>query len=138
MRNKGVVTRLQEAVRVGVVLALFYGFLSLVGVRCPIRFLTGISCPGCGMTRAWIHLVCGDVRGAFAYHPLVLVPAAAFVIYLWKDRFKDRTIRLLTAAAVVLFLAVYVIRAADPSQDVVVVRPRDGFIYRMIAGTILN
>ena len=37
-------------------IALFYVLIESLGVTCPIRFLTGISCAGCGMSRAWLSL----------------------------------------------------------------------------------
>ena len=38
----------------GAVLAvvLLYGGMEALGVTCPIRFFTGVSCAGCGMSRA--------------------------------------------------------------------------------------
>lgn len=37
---------------------------------CPVSALTGIPCPACGLTRASIAFVKGDIHAAFAYHPL--------------------------------------------------------------------
>ena len=36
---------------------------------CPFKSLTGIPCPGCGMTRAMLSITKGDFRGAFGYNP---------------------------------------------------------------------
>jgi hypothetical protein len=36
---------------------------------CPFKALTGIPCPGCGMTRAMLSVTKGDFRGAFGYNP---------------------------------------------------------------------
>lgn len=38
---------------------------------CPFKRVTGIPCPGCGMTRAVRFLLHGDVASATAMHPLV-------------------------------------------------------------------
>ena len=51
-------------------IALLYVALEAFGVTCPIRFLTGISCAGCGMSRAWLSLLRLDLAGAVYYHPL--------------------------------------------------------------------
>lgn len=52
-------------------------------VLCPFRALTGLPCPGCGMTRGFCALGDGDVRAAFGYNALspalYLVAIAAWV-----------------------------------------------------------
>ena len=52
------------------IIACFYILLECVGITCPIKFITGISCAGCGMSRAWISLLKLDLKNAFYYHPL--------------------------------------------------------------------
>jgi len=38
---------------------------------CPFALITGMACPGCGMTRAASSLIRGDLTTALGYHPLV-------------------------------------------------------------------
>ena len=38
---------------------------------CPFALITGMACPGCGMTRAASSLIRGDLTNALGYHPLV-------------------------------------------------------------------
>jgi hypothetical protein len=40
---------------------------------CPSRWLTGLFCPGCGTTRALHALLHGDLPGALAMNPLMVV-----------------------------------------------------------------
>jgi len=54
---------------------------------CPLRRLTGLPCPGCGLSRACAALSRGDVREALAVHafalalpPLALLLAAGAVL----------------------------------------------------------
>ena len=49
---------------------------------CMMRRWTGLGCPGCGMTRCFISLAHGDVRGALHYNPagLLLFAMMAFQI----------------------------------------------------------
>ena len=45
-------------------------------VPCPFHAITGLWCPGCGMTRALHHLLHGDVAGAVSsnlFLPVVVV-----------------------------------------------------------------
>lgn len=42
------------------------------GYHCPIRYITGIDCPGCGMTRALLALLKGDLAASIAFHPFLL------------------------------------------------------------------
>lgn len=37
-------------------------------IPCPFNYVTGISCPGCGMTRAWRELLKLNFAGAFSNH----------------------------------------------------------------------
>jgi len=57
---------------------------------CPIAWLTGVACPGCGMTRAAAALLRGDVALALDYHPLIPL-IAALVIAGWAWWLVRRT-----------------------------------------------
>lgn len=113
------------------VCAVYYAVTSVTG--CPIRFFLGISCPGCGMTRAWAAVLRLDFAGAFSLHPLFpLAPlvAAAFVFGDWIDFSRYRWAVVLTA---ILFIAVYLIRMIWFPREPVVFCPEDGLLFRMIS-----
>ena len=60
---------------------VLYTAMESIGITCPIKFITGISCVGCGMSRAWMAFLHLDIAKAFAYHPLFwLVPIAVIVL----------------------------------------------------------
>ncbi len=39
-------------------------------IPCFMRSVTGIPCPSCGMTRAWLAALQLDFSAAFSYHPM--------------------------------------------------------------------
>ena len=47
---------------------------------CPFRFLTGLTCPGCGTTRALHELMHGHLLAAFMLNPLLLL-ALPFLLF---------------------------------------------------------
>jgi hypothetical protein len=49
-------------------------------VLCPFRALTGLPCPGCGLTRSWVYAAHGWWRESFASNPFGLVVVAAVVL----------------------------------------------------------
>jgi hypothetical protein len=49
-------------------------------ILCPFRRLTGLPCPGCGMTRAFAHLAKGEWSAAVRDHPLAPFLAAELCI----------------------------------------------------------
>lgn len=112
----------------------FYLFLEMVmGIGCPFKFMTGISDAGCGMSRAWLRVLRLDFIGAFYYHPLWMLPVPGLMIILCKSRIPANVYRGLVVLFSVLFLGVYVYRMFFmPGQDIVVFRPWEGFVFRMI------
>mgnify|MGYP001616539604 CR=1 FL=1 len=49
---------------------------------CPVRFLTGHLCPGCGMGRSLVAAMRGDFSASFAHHPLGLPLLALWTAWL--------------------------------------------------------
>jgi hypothetical protein len=53
---------------------------------CPLRTLTGIPCPFCGMTRAVVAVVHGNVAASVRYNPagILLVVLAVALMLGWR------------------------------------------------------
>ncbi|MBC8536055.1 DUF2752 domain-containing protein [Feifania hominis] len=64
------------------VFLLLFAFLFWWG--CPFNRLFGFTCPGCGLSRAWISFLRGDWRLAFKSH-LLFLPAPV-VVFLFAHR----------------------------------------------------
>ena len=112
--------------------ALFYIVIESLGVTCPILFLTGISCAGCGMSRAWLSLLRLDLAGAFAFHPLFWLPVPAAALLLFRRRLPRRVFLWAMGAVCALFLGVYLVRLLNPRDTVAVFRPAQGFLVQML------
>jgi hypothetical protein len=54
---------------------------------CPMASSLGIPCPGCGLTRATLALLHGDVGTALHFHPLVTVLAPLFITFVGTAAF---------------------------------------------------
>lgn len=65
----------------------------VMGVGCPIRFVTGIPCPGCGMTRAWLSLLSGNEAAAFAFHSLFLLAPVSVALALAESTVSTLLLR---------------------------------------------
>ena len=74
---------------------------------CPLRALTGVPCPGCGMTHAYLCLLRLDFAGAFKENPAFWVLPGAILLLL-KDGavFKDRRLNGAFIFSLVFFMAV--------------------------------
>lgn len=114
----------------------FYLLLAASGIGCPIKFVTGISCAGCGMTRAWLALLRLDVRTAFKYHPLFCLPPVALIVFAMKDKMSKKLYQFLLFTIVMLFGIVYLYRMMGGDQ-IVIFEPEKGIFFR-IAELIYN
>ena len=61
---------------------------------CPIKALTGLNCPGCGITRMFVALFHGNIYQAFRYNPLVFIelPIIAILFLLYRFNKKSRKV----------------------------------------------
>ena len=128
-----------EIVRKDFLLSLLAMFLLalvlfILDIGCPTRFLTGICCPGCGMTRAVMYLCKGDVAGAIHYHPLVFTLPIIVVLFVFKDRINKKVLNIILITIIVLFISVYIIRLLDPNNEVVYADITKSIIYKIIGG----
>lgn len=112
-------------------IVLLYAFFALSGIGCPIKFTTGISCAGCGMTRAWQHILQLDLAAAFYFHPLFWTVPVIVVLFFLKERFP-RVFRAAVWIAAALFVVVYFVRMFDRSCDIVVFEPKNSVFYRVV------
>ena len=70
-----------------------------LGLRCPVRAVFGIDCPGCGGTRALGALMRGDVRQAARENVAALVAGVAVAAYVTAPRQVSQAAATARAAA---------------------------------------
>lgn len=113
----------------GFCLLLYVLFLYFTGIGCPIKFISGLCCPGCGMTRAVISAIKLDFKQAFYYHPLwCAIALIALLLILLRN--KKRAFNLCIGLTCVLLISVYFFRIFS-GNDIVYFRPNDGFLYKL-------
>ncbi|MBS6183768.1 MAG: DUF2752 domain-containing protein [Clostridium celatum] len=83
-------------------------FAKITGSICLIRGLTGVPCPSCGMSRAIIAFINGDIINAFKFHPLFWLPFILFVLIVFRRKFFKQII----IGAIILTMIVYIFRMA--------------------------
>ncbi len=66
---------------VGCAYALFFIKTGL-GVPCPFHLLTGLNCPGCGVTRMCVSLLKLDLRSAFEANAVLLCLTPVLLVFL--------------------------------------------------------
>ncbi len=98
---------------------------------CPLKLLTGVSCAGCGMTRALFAALKGDFSMAFYYHPLFWCVPLGFIIVAYRKKISKKKMLIIEGAAIVLFLSVYVYRLLNPTCHIVNADIGDGLIYKL-------
>jgi len=113
-------------------IAVVYIVFHIVGIGCPIKFVTGVSCPGCGMTRACLHLLSGSISDAFYFHPLFFVVPLFPVLYILRETgvFKKKPYDICMIIICSLFLLVWIVRMLSGS-DIVVFEPQKGIFGRI-------
>ncbi len=105
--------------------------LSILPMGCPLKYITGISCPGCGMTRAFLSLFLPDVSLAFHYHPLFILLPVMACLYLFGFYLNPKLLRALWLLLIIIFLLTYLVRLYFIPNDVVEIDLQSGFILKL-------
>ena len=109
--------------------------LHITGIGCPFRWLTGIPCAGCGMSRALVLLLTGKLRAALSMHPMVLFLPVGTALWLADRVFPERIPGSLfkggETVLVSVFLIVYAVRIFydDPAVRIDIT---GGVLWKMI------
>lgn len=118
--NKGAAELIRRALSCIGVLFVAWLALYLLDIGCVFRLMTGIPCPGCGMTRAWLAALRLDFAAAIAYHPLFWSVPIAFVLAFVREETTTgkvkRGIDIAIAVLCVLVISVWIVRLVNPAD----------------------
>lgn len=129
--DKRRLNRIEVITSVAAVVVL-YVILESFGVTCPIKYITGISCAGCGMSRAWIALLHFNIHEAFMYHPLFFMPPVVVIVMLLKSKINIKFYKIFMFTMVGAFVIVYLYRMFIGTGDIVVFEPQNNILFRII------
>ena len=129
--DKRRLNRIEVITSVAAVVVL-YVILESFGVTCPIKYITGISCAGCGMSRAWIALLHFNIHEAFMYHPLFFLPPVVVIVMLLKSKINIKIYKIIIFTIIIMFAIVYMCRLIWSGDDVVVFEPENNILFRII------
>lgn len=95
-----------------IILALYVTLHRIMGAFCPSIWITGFSCPGCGMTRAFLFVMTGQFERAFRINPSIylwIVYGLYFIIqrYIRGKAVKGAWYLIGTIAGVMLIVYIY-------------------------------
>ena len=117
-QDSGILARRYQLLALGGLIVLFLLPSDGLGlILCPLKNLSGLDCPACGLTRSlssFLHLEFGR---SFAYHPLGVFVLAGFLLALFPrmeranatGRFSD-LYRYRWQIVVTLFVVVWALR----------------------------
>ncbi|MBD3920540.1 DUF2752 domain-containing protein [Paenibacillus sp. PR3] len=95
----------------GLLYLLIWLPLTDIGIPCVFHLVTGLYCPGCGITRAALSLLHGQVAQALRYNPLVFTLAPMYAVYWLCMRLQHRRAgRAVMAVMLTLTIAFGIVR----------------------------
>ncbi len=106
--------------------------LSLLHIGCLIKTFTGISCPGCGMTRAVESALLFHFEKAFYYHPLFPLTPILLLLFIFDDFVKKNLKTILWTIIIVLFFGIYIYRLLFTANDVVSIDIYSGKVLELL------
>lgn len=117
-------------------LCLIIGYICLLSaffnIGCPLRFITGIPCPGCGMTRAVRFALYLDLASAWHYHPLFFLTPFMLLFFLFESYIPPKIIRGFWGSIIMIFLMTYLLRMFLFHSEVVQIDIHSGVVLRLI------
>lgn len=101
---------------------------------CPMVLITGMPCPGCGLTRAFISLIKLDIASAIEYNPtiflwIVFVLAAVYLRYVRGKSLKTLIVPLIVVYSVTIIVYIWRMKYMFPGKIPMVYEPDNLFAF---------
>lgn len=72
------------------VIGIYFVLSTMFGITCPIKYITKVPCPTCGMTRAMMSLIRLDFKGYVEYNVMAFFMITAVMLLIHRNVFKER------------------------------------------------
>ena len=79
-------------------------------MTCIIREITGIPCPTCGVTRALLSLVSGNLKAYMYYNSFAVPLCIATLFMIFGTRIKKRNFQIISVIILLLNITYYIYR----------------------------
>ncbi len=79
-----------------------YSLLNYFNISCVFLEITGIPCPGCGMTRAFLSLVTMDFYQAIKHNVVIFFMPYVFIYLIFELKHRVYDILLITIAVIAI------------------------------------
>lgn len=122
----------KEALSLLIGIGLVVLWMSITNLGCPIKRITGISCAGCGMSRALLAAVHLQFDKAFYYHPLFWLCPIIIVLYAWWEKISPAIRKHIFRLIIISFCFVYVLRLFFIKNNIVVIDMQSGLLPSLI------
>ena len=88
--------------------------LYILKIPCFFRFFTGVPCPSCGMTRAFMSLIKLNLADSFYYHPILIPALITAFIAIHRDvpifKFNKKICDIYLWFFIIIFFILYLFR----------------------------
>jgi len=120
------------------VLILYVALHKIMGAFCPSVWITGFSCPGCGMTRAFLFVLTGQFARAFRINPSIYLWIVFGIYFIIQRYIRGKSVKggmLFISIIVCIMLIIYIhgMLTGFPSQHPYVYTP-DNVLEKYIPG----
>ena len=120
-----------------IILITYVCILNVTKIGCPFNFLFGIPCMGCGMTRACLAFLQGDILMALKYHPMVILLPLILLLFIThiilnNNKKNIKIIMLCWLLIIILFCVIYLIRLLIIKDPIIKIQIKDGIIYKIL------